>query len=48
MGIKVYTIGVGRNGTAPTPQRNYFGGIDYVPMPVVIDEMHIRLKFRNR
>lgn len=38
MGIKVYTIGVGRNGTAPTPQRNYFGGIDYVPMPVVIDE----------
>ena len=38
MGIKVYTIGVGRNGTAPMPQRNYFGGIDYVPMPVVIDE----------
>lgn len=38
MGIKVYTIGVGRNGTAPTPQQNYFGGIDYVNMPVVIDE----------
>lgn len=38
MGIKVYTIGVGRNGTAPTPQQNYFGGVDYVNMPVVIDE----------
>ncbi len=37
-GIKVYTIGVGKNGTAPTPQQNMFGGIDYVPMPVIIDE----------
>ncbi len=37
-GIKVYTIGVGRNGTAPMPQQNYYGGIDYVNMPVVIDE----------
>lgn len=37
-GIKVYTIGVGKNGTAPMPQQNYYGGIDYVNMPVVIDE----------
>lgn len=38
MGIKVYTIGVGTNGTAPYPQINMFGRIEYVPMPVVIDE----------
>ncbi len=36
--IKVYTIGVGRNGTAPMPQQNYYGGIDYVDTKVVIDE----------
>ncbi len=41
-GIKVYTIGVGTNGTAPTPVSNYFGGIDYVPMPVTIDEDALR------
>jgi Ca-activated chloride channel family protein len=38
MGIKVYTIGVGTNGTAPYPQINMFGRMEYVPMPVVIDE----------
>ncbi len=37
-GIKVYTIGVGRNGMAPFPQQNMFGAIEYVNMPVVIDE----------
>lgn len=37
-GIKVYTIGVGRNGTAPYPVQNYFGHIEYVNMDVVIDE----------
>lgn len=37
-GIKVYTIGVGRNGMAPFPQENAFGRIEYVNMPVVIDE----------
>lgn len=41
-GIKVYTIGIGRNGTAPMPQQNYFGGIDYVNMPVVIDEATLK------
>jgi len=38
MGIKVYTIGIGTNGTAPYPQMNMFGRVEYVPMPVVIDE----------
>lgn len=37
-GIRVYTIGVGRNGNAPYPQQNMFGRIEYVTMPVVIDE----------
>lgn len=38
LGIKVYTIGVGKNGTAPYPVQNYFGHIEYVNMDVVIDE----------
>lgn len=37
-GIKVYTIGIGRNGMAPYPAENAFGRIEYVNMPVVIDE----------
>ena len=37
-GIKVYTIRVGKNGEAPFPQQNIFGRIEYVNMPVVIDE----------
>ena len=37
-GIKVYTIGVGKNGEAPFPQQNILGRIEYVNMPVVIDE----------
>ncbi len=41
-GIKVYTIGIGTNGTAPYPQVNYFGRIEYVPMPVVIDEATLK------
>ncbi len=42
LGIKVYTIGVGRNGTAPYPQQDYFGRIEYVNMPVVIDEATLK------
>ncbi len=42
LGIKVYTIGVGTNGTAPYPQQNMFGRIEYVPMPVVIDETTLK------
>lgn len=37
-GIKVYTIGIGTNGTAPYPQINMFGRMEFVPQPVVIDE----------
>lgn len=37
-GIKVYTIGIGRNGMAPYPYENAFGRIEYMNMPVVIDE----------
>ena len=36
-GIRVYTIGVGTNGTAPYPMPTY-GGIQYVNVPVEIDE----------
>lgn len=42
LGIKVYTIGVGTNGEALYPQENMFGRIEYVPMPVVIDEQTLR------
>lgn len=42
MGIKVYTIGIGTNGTAPYPQINMFGRVEYVPMPVVIDETTLK------
>lgn len=36
-GIRVYTIGVGRNGTAPYPMKTPFG-IQYENVPVEIDE----------
>ncbi len=36
-GVRVYTIGVGTNGTAPYPMPTY-AGIQYVQMPVEIDE----------
>lgn len=36
-GIRVYTIGVGTNGTAPYPMQTY-AGIQYVTVPVEIDE----------
>lgn len=42
LGIKVYTIGIGTNGTAPYPMENEFGRIVYQPMPVVIDETTLR------
>ena len=37
-GIRVYTIGVGTNGTAPYPLRTYGGGVQYIQTPVEIDE----------
>ena len=42
LGIKVYTIGIGTNGTAPYPQENMFGRIEYVNLPVVIDEATLK------
>lgn len=41
-GIKVYTIGIGTQGEAPYPQQNAFGRIEYVNMPVTIDEGTLR------
>ena len=36
-GIRIYTIGVGTNGTAPYPMQTY-AGVQYVNLPVEIDE----------
>jgi Ca-activated chloride channel family protein len=35
--VRVYTIGIGSEGTAPYPQQTVFG-VQYVQMPVEIDE----------
>lgn len=42
MGVKIYTIGVGKNGTAPYPTRTLSGRIEFTPQPVVIDENTLR------
>lgn len=42
-GIKIYTIGVGTNGTAMAPVAiDYSGNLQYAPTPVVIDEATLR------
>ena len=42
-GIKIYTIGVGSNGSAPYPVAiDYAGNIQYQTLPVVIDEGTLR------
>jgi Ca-activated chloride channel family protein len=38
LGIKVYTIGVGKNGMAPYPAYDMFGQLVFQQMPVEIDE----------
>jgi len=40
LGVKVYTIGIGRQGTAPYPpgRRDQFGQMQYVQMAVDVDE----------
>ena len=38
LGVKIYTIGVGTNGSAPYPTRTLTGRIEFTPQPVVIDE----------
>jgi Ca-activated chloride channel family protein len=47
LGIKVYTIGIGKNGEADYPQINAFGRIEYVRMPVVIDEATLQNIAKN-
>lgn len=42
LGVKVYTIGIGTNGTALYPVINMFGRIEYQPQPVVIDEATLK------
>lgn len=42
LGIKVYTIGIGKNGQAPYPMYNMFGRIEYQMQPVVIDEATLK------
>ena len=42
LGIKVYTIGVGRNGNAPYPTQDMSGRITYTNLPVVIDEQTLQ------
>ena len=37
-GIRVYTIGVGTMGTAPSPAYDMFGRLVYIPQKVEIDE----------
>ncbi len=42
-GIKVYTIGVGKNGNAPYPRVDMYGNVvDYVQVKVEIDEQTLR------
>ena len=41
-GIRVYTIGVGSEGVAPTPSLNAWGGISFVQAKVEIDEEMLR------
>ena len=38
LGIRVYTIGVGSEGTAPYPAIDVWGNVSFVPMKVEIDE----------
>jgi len=48
LGIKIYTIGIGRNGTAPFPVAiDYAGNYQYQNMPVVIDEATLRQVARS-
>ncbi|HEX7655291.1 MAG TPA: VWA domain-containing protein [Verrucomicrobiae bacterium] len=38
LGVKVYTVGIGRQGTAPMPYTDVFGRRGYRNMPVDVDE----------
>lgn len=47
MGVKIYTIGVGTNGTALYPTGTFAGRIEFAPQPVVIDEASLRTIANN-
>lgn len=38
MGVKIYAVGIGTNGMADFPRADMLGHIEYVKLPVVIDE----------
>lgn len=38
MGVKIYAVGIGTNGMAEFPRTDMLGHIEYVKLPVVIDE----------
>ncbi len=38
MGVKIYAVGIGTNGMADFPRLDMLGRIEYVQLPVVIDE----------
>lgn len=38
MGVKIYAVGIGTNGMADFPRINMLGRVEYVKLPVVIDE----------
>lgn len=38
MGVKIYAVGIGTNGMAEFPRPDMLGHIEYVSLPVVIDE----------
>lgn len=42
LGVKIYTIGIGTNGEAPSPMLNEFGRMVFAPQKVVIDEATLR------
>lgn len=38
MGVKIYAVGIGTNGMADFPRLDMLGRVEYVKLPVVIDE----------
>lgn len=42
LGVKIYTIGIGTNGQAPSPMLDEFGHMVFRPQKVVIDEATLR------
>lgn len=42
LGIRIYSIGIGRNGVVPIPQEDEFGGVVMVPAQFRIDEQLLK------